>query len=102
MKVWFRAGGGGGAVCFDARRRADLVMARGRRLRLVVRSAACRWCCRGCVNPDLRIEDKSATGVIVRPQVRDLKIEAVSGTIEEIGIAGGAEKNRWAKVASAR
>jgi hypothetical protein len=46
----------------------------------------------GCVNPDLRIEDKSATGVIA-DRSTDLKIEAVSGTIEGIGIAGGAEKN---------
>ncbi len=47
---------------------------------------------RGCVNPDLRIEDKSATGVIA-DRSTDLKIEAVSGTIEGIGIVGGAEKN---------
>ena len=47
---------------------------------------------RGCVNPDLRIEDKSATGVIA-DRSTDLKMEAISGTIEGIGIAGGGEKN---------
>lgn len=46
----------------------------------------------GCVNPDLRIEDKSATGVI-QDRRTDLKIEAIGGTIDGIGIVGGAEKN---------
>ncbi len=46
----------------------------------------------GCVNPDLRIEDKSATGVI-QDRRTDLKIEAIAGTIDGIGIVGGAEKN---------
>ena len=46
----------------------------------------------GCVSPDLRIEDKSATGVIA-DRSTDVKIEAIAGTIDEIGIVGGAEKN---------
>ncbi len=46
----------------------------------------------GCVNPDLRIEDKSATGVIADRRT-DMKIEAMGGTIDGIGIVGGAEKN---------
>jgi hypothetical protein len=46
----------------------------------------------GCVNPDLRIEDKSATGVIADRRT-DLKIEAIAGTIDGIGVVGGAEKN---------
>jgi hypothetical protein len=46
----------------------------------------------GCVNPDLRIEDKSATGVIADRRT-DLKMDAIGGTIDGIGIVGGAEKN---------
>jgi hypothetical protein len=46
----------------------------------------------GCVNPDLRIEDKSATGVIA-DRATDVKIQAISGTIEEIAIVATAEKN---------
>jgi hypothetical protein len=46
---------------------------------------------RGCVNPDLRIEDKSATGVIADRRT-DLEIQTASGTIDEIGVTGGAEK----------
>jgi hypothetical protein len=50
----------------------------------------------GCVNPDLRIGDevgdKSATGVIADRRT-NLKIEAIAGTIDAIGIAGGVEKN---------
>ena len=46
---------------------------------------------RGCVNPDLRIEDKMATGVIAdRPTA--LEIRAVSGTIDGIGVVSGVEK----------
>jgi hypothetical protein len=44
------------------------------------------------VNPDLRIEDKSATGVIADRRT-DLKIEAIAGTIDGIGVVSGAEKN---------
>jgi hypothetical protein len=50
----------------------------------------------GCVNPDLRIGDKvgdkSATGVIADRRT-NLKIEAIAGTIDAIGIVGGVEKN---------
>jgi hypothetical protein len=46
----------------------------------------------GCVNPDLRIERKSATGVIA-DRATDVKIQAISGTIEEIAIVARAEKN---------
>jgi transcriptional regulatory protein LevR len=46
----------------------------------------------GCVNPDLRIEDKSATGVIA-DRATDVKIQALSATIEEIAIVATAEKN---------
>jgi hypothetical protein len=46
----------------------------------------------GCVNPDLRIEDKSATGVIADRRT-DLKIEAIAGTIDGIGVVSGEEKN---------
>jgi hypothetical protein len=46
---------------------------------------------RGCVNPDLRIEDKIATGVIA-DRSTGLEIRAVSGTIDGIGVIGGVEK----------
>jgi hypothetical protein len=46
----------------------------------------------GCVNPDLRIENKTATGVIA-DRATDLKIQAISGTIEEIAILASADKN---------
>jgi hypothetical protein len=44
------------------------------------------------VNPDLRIGDKSATGVIADRKT-DLKIEAIAGTIDKIGVIIGTEKN---------
>lgn len=47
---------------------------------------------RGCVNPDLRIEDKSATGVIADRRT-DLELKVASGTIDGIGVTGGAEKS---------
>jgi hypothetical protein len=46
----------------------------------------------GCVNPDLRIGDKTATGVIA-DRSTDLTIKAISGTIDEVSITGAAEKN---------
>jgi hypothetical protein len=46
----------------------------------------------GCVNPDLRIEGRSATGVIGDRRT-DLKIDAIAGTLDGIGIVVGAEKN---------
>ena len=46
---------------------------------------------RGCVNPYLRIEDKIATGVIA-DRGTGLEIRAASGTIDGIGVIGGAEK----------
>ncbi len=46
---------------------------------------------KGCVNPDLRIEERSATGVIGDHKT-DLTMDAISGAIDEISITGGAEK----------
>jgi hypothetical protein len=45
----------------------------------------------GCVYPDLRIETKSATGVI-GDRATEVKIQAIAGTIELIAIAAGVEK----------
>ena len=50
---------------------------------------------RGCINPDLRVEDKNATGVIA-DRSTDLEIHEASGaqgTIEEIAVTGAGEKS---------
>jgi hypothetical protein len=44
-----------------------------------------------CVNPDLRIKTKSATGVIA-DRATEVKIQTTAGTIELIAIAAGVEK----------
>jgi hypothetical protein len=45
----------------------------------------------GCVNPDLRIETKPATGMI-SDRATEVKIQAIAGKVELIAIAAGAEK----------
>jgi hypothetical protein len=46
----------------------------------------------GCVNPDLRIADKPATGVIA-DRSTDLKIDTISATLNTISIVPGSGKN---------
>ncbi|MCU1247708.1 MAG: hypothetical protein JWQ49_737 [Edaphobacter sp.] len=83
VKVWLRAEaeeqpllGGGGPNAVQLGGRVELVL-------------------RGCVNPDLRVEDKSAAGVIA-DRSTDLTIggtSADSGTIDEIDVTGSGDKS---------